>query len=68
MAACFPLPANPESSLLASEAEIAKLHWLCQEHLEAEITSVQAPDQQGDADSVGSYEASELESIERYVS
>ena len=67
MAACFPLPANPETSLLASEAEIAKLHWLGQEHLEAEVTSLRAPDEQGDADSMGSYEASELESTERYV-
>ena len=67
VAACFPLPANPDTSLLASESEIAKLHWLGQEHLEAEVTSLWASDEQGDADSVGSYEASELESTERCV-
>ena len=65
MAACFPLPADPETSLLASDSEIAKLHWLGQEHLEAEVSSQRASDEQGDADSVGSYDASELESTDR---
>jgi hypothetical protein len=61
VAACFPLPSSSERSLLASASEIGKLHWLGQEQLEAESRSMQPPQQQGDAASVGSHEATEAE-------
>lgn len=65
MAACFPLPAKCKLSLLASSSEVGKLHWLGQEHLEAESSSLRSPADEGDAASVGSYESGESDGLDR---